>query len=61
MVFRIATEPAPRIRLSSSALEGSLKNRLSIDWAELSPVANRAFDNARFVEVDTLTLDELDL
>lgn len=56
----MATESAPKIKLSSSALEGSLKKRLSIDWAVLSPVAKAALAKASFVEAVTLPLDELE-
>ena len=42
----MATESAANIKLSSSLVEGSLKKRLSIDWAVLSPVANAALASA---------------
>ena len=42
IVFNMATESAPNINLSNSAIDGRVKNKLSIAWAVLSPVANLA-------------------
>lgn len=39
MVFKIATESALKIRLSSSADDGSLEKRLSIDLVEAEVLA----------------------
>lgn len=38
----MATESAPKISLSNYAIDGRVKNRLSIDCAVLSPVAKLA-------------------